>query len=430
MEINYLLLLLFVIVCVTCIIKKLNTMYVMYFILIAVPIGSTNTILDKMDIIAIGGIGLNYIHFIMLFLFIVTIKDVIEIFKLNKKSMVVMLLSLLLIVIAVVIGMVKGNNIISDGQKFVIFLIWACVVRTKIDSNDEIKRFIYITVIAVNVNFLFNIMLNVIRPMTDSLLISNIDMMSEESGFVSYAANISLVTLPFSLYYLLNGKNAKMQNVMYGCNILLSLVNNIVFAGNRTYLILIFGLVLYVVFSSDMMKKQFKNNKWKVLVCIVIGCIALITLVVSNDVVMRKFRGFIETGYDRNIITRINTFKYYIPAIMRTPFGEGLGTPLPLINQFGRFHGSSLFTDNVLINIGMKFGLIGLICFCVFLIYVFSKIMKKKSGILLITYVAFVVAGAIMTGQIFNNYPMTFFFVGISILCINNNIREENSDCT
>ena len=425
MEINFFLLIL-VGICAFLLVKKRTEMInVLYIILMAIPIGSTNILLDKLDVIVIKGIGLNLIHFIIGILALISLKDILAKMREKKYISYGIIGILLLILISLVIGFINDNSIIQDGQKFLMFLIWGCVIWSQMYDRSSVDKFIYITIIAININFCLNILLNIMRPITEQLLIADIGKMSEESGFVSYAANISLVTIAFSLYYLLNRKMQKKESIIFVANLVLSALNNIIFAGNRTYMILMIALVVIVAFSSDMVRKQYKKNKYKVFVVTAMSFLVLVVALLTNDTMMRKITNAIQNGVDINLVTRGKTISYYMKEIIVAPFGYGFGKPLPLINQFGRFHGSSLFTDNAFLNVGMKIGLIGLIVFIAAIVYIIKRSIVCNRKIVTITYVAFLISGALMTGQIFNNYPMSFFFIAFSILCIKGENKEH-----
>lgn len=400
--------------------KRTKTIKFLYVVLIAIPIGSTNILMDKLDVFVIKGIGINLIHCIIITSFLVSIKTILTKMMKSKNSAYKILFIFYLILIALLIGYINNESFIQDGQKYIMFLLWGCMIWALFCDNMSLHEFIKLTVIAININFIANISFNLLRPLTDVLLINNLSNLSEESGFVSYAANISLATMSFSLYYLLNYKLSVKDIIIYVINILLSLVNNIIFAGNRTYIILMLILVLFVAFSSRLVKTQYQKNKKKVLIISAVSVVLLIVVIISNDTIMKKINNAIENGVDRNLITRTKTISYYMKEIVVSPFGYGFGKELPLINEYDRFHGNSLFTDNAFINIGMKLGVIGLVCFVCSVFFVIKRSMANNLNVVTIVYVAELIAGTIMTGQIFNNYPMSFFFIAFSLMCINN----------
>ena len=357
-------LLIFVIICsFFMMVKKEQIIKLLYVTLIAVPIGSTNIILDKLDVFSIKGVGINLIHCIIILLTIASLKDIITKLINNKKVSFLIIIYTMLSVLAVVFGIINKRDLVSDGQKYFIFIIWGCIVWSQLYGKLSIEKFIYLTILGININFILNIMLNVARPATDFLLISNVEIISEESGFVSSAANISLVTMGYSLYYILDHKLTPKKMLSCILNIMLSLVNNIIFSGNRTYLILAVLLIVLVAFSSETIRKIYKKNKKSVIIVCILCFFGLITAVISNDTIMRKIDNVFQKGMDVNLVTRGKTVVYYMKEIIVSPIGYGFGKELPLINQYGRFHGNSLYTDNAFINIGMKIGIVGMLVF-------------------------------------------------------------------
>lgn len=415
MQINIFLSVISIIFVILAIKKHVNAVLLGFFLILALPIGSTNIIMDLIDVITIKGIGINLIHIVTLTIFLTSLKDIYFKMKSHKKFSICSFILLLFIFISTLIGYINNQNVIQDGQKFVIFFIWIVLGYTYLKNFGNYKNFMKITILAIMLNFSFNIIFNIMMPHTNFLLIENIEILSEENGFVSYAANISLITLSFSLYTILNYNLNKKELIFHILNIAIILINNFLFSGNRTFLILSFLEVIIILSTSNFYRKKIKPKKTLLLGSFALVLTIIILVVFFNDTIHRKFlNAFTNGGIDANLVTRINTILYYSKKIFIMPLGYGFGKELPLINKYWRFHGNSLYTDNAFINIGMKMGIFALLLTFVCVIYLVYRILKytKKNSkiIIIISFFSFVISSAIMTGQILNTYPITVFF--------------------
>lgn len=388
-----------------------------YIILLALPIGSTNKIMDYLDVISISGNGINLIHIIIFVLFFSAFYKLITERIYNYKMFRIIIFIFIPILIGIIIGIINNQSIIPDGQKYIMFLMWifSCTIfaYNKINFDD----FMNYTNIALIINFLCMIFMNIFRDNFLFLQIEDIALVSQEQKFVSYAANISIVTILYCVYIIAYRKFDKRKHIITLLGGIIALIYNLFFASNRTIvLVSIVAIILLIIFSKFWNGLTSKQLLYLFIFCS-IGGILILYLSYNNSEVFSRLLSTDFTSLDPNLVTRIKTFVYYMKLILMNILGYGFGRTLPLINQFGRFHGNSNFTDNSFINVGMKTGWLGLILLIGIIIFILFRLImhyrrhhENMNILLFISYGCFIFLSGFMTGQIMNNYPITFFF--------------------
>lgn len=406
-----------------------------YIILIAIPIGSTNNILSHLDIITLGEQGINFIHWIVGFTFLSFMYDWYKEKKgVSKADMCVFLFLMSLIMISIVIGILNDYNFISDSQKYLMIFLWAVCfyfLRFKYDYYVYLKD----TILGLFINIFITCIINIFPAQFTFLMLENIVTSSRETGFLTYISNAFVFPILLSIFIISNKNNfsSRFKKIVHVTSVL-SLSYYLFFTSNRTvFIVLIFSVFVSVILSEFFLNLSF-STKIKFIISSIL--IMFISMMILDGIGSETIDRLTETnvsnittvieGSTDTIVTRLYTLMFYLPLIFVSPFGYGFGRIIPLINQYGRFHGTSNFTDNAFINVGMKLGLIGMVIFIVFVIWgslkLFIHFIKSRKNYYLLQFLfftGFILTSALMTGQIMNNYPISFFFVTYCIAVFN-----------
>lgn len=264
----------------------------------------------------------------------------------------------------------------------------------------------------------FSIFVNTLGDSMNFFYIEDLHKRSTETAFVVYSANITLLIIIYVFYGFLNSPVNKSKIPEY-VGMAVCMYYNLFCAHNRT-IIFVMALLMIIVLVLSISKDNWKSTQFRVKIIATVSVIAMVAAVMfvtKNELLMRLLNTDIFSKND-NGVTRFNTVKYYFRKLVKEPAGAGFGTPLPLINQWGRFHGISLFTDNAYVNVAMKTGIIGLAAFVFMIIVPVVKFFKnhgfnRKNVIIGLTYLGYLFLVTVMTGQFTNTYPITLFSISL-----------------
>ena len=399
-------------------IKKM--FWVSYLFIIGIPIGSTNVIMEYVNLINIKSVSINGFHVIIS---ILTIYSIIELVKKRKiiswnRSYIKYIVFCVGIFTGLVIGLLHHKNFISDGQKYVMMMLYIFSIFVIFGNDFDIEKWIRYTIYGVSFGCLFSIFVNTLGDSMNFFYIEELHKRSTETAFVVYSANITLLIIIYVFYGFLNSPVNKSKIPEY-VGMAVCMYYNLFCAHNRT-IIFVMALLMIIVLVLSISKDNWKSTQFRVKIIATVSVIAMVAavmVVTKNELLMRLLNTDIFSKND-NGVTRFNTVKYYFRKLVKEPAGAGFGTPLPLINQWGRFHGISLFTDNAYVNVAMKTGIIGLAAFVFMIIVPVVKFFKnhgfnRKNVIIGLTYLGYLFLVTVMTGQFTNTYPITLFSISL-----------------
>lgn len=381
------------------------------FLILAIPFSRYNSIMEYIDLISIGGFSITIIHFMILCLFIRTIicNRAIKV----KKSFFTILIFLLFItyVIGLIIGIANEYEAIADGQKYILQILWVTILVYNIQILD-INKLLRVTEKALSINFIVIIIMNITQEKLDFMLLP--EFYESGKGIIdSYASNLAIFPIVFCLYDFICKRNIKFNISLY-FSAIISLIYILLFQNSRSIILVIAAVSTIICFFS--LKNSSKNTFSIKLIIIaflllILSIIGIIYLKSDSNLVTRLINMDIFSQED-TLITRVNTIKYYYEEVKQNILGYGFGRLIPLVNQYGRFHGiGGFYTDNAFINIAMKCGIFSLAIYIILLLqpikiqvkyYITSK--NVESIVLTMTLLGFIFLTTILTSQLNHNY--------------------------
>lgn len=394
-----------------------------YFVVLSLPIGNNN-ILEYITI-RIKGIGINIIPICIGIIFcIVCIKH--KEYKNNfiKNNLNKWFIILYLIYfISILNGILNGNErIIED---FVMYayqaFLFYCTFKL-VKNSDDIYKIMNITMLAQIVNCI----LTIIMYFTHDLSIWGIQYNGGRFG--GNYLTLIILTVSYALFLIYNRKNKINIGILIAFLILS--VSVMFISQNRTNPLLLL-LSSGIMFFITLFNKKSTRNLFQKLIMIIVILIFFVgfitTALKSNNEFVQRFTNITSISEDKNMKTRINTFKYYSDLIIKNPMGSGFGTLMPFIDSSGRVkYENSLNVDNTYLNIGRKVGVIGLILYILIIlspikgltkIYLNNRDMIYLS--IMIAYCMLLIAASMVTSQSIHSYSVSsFIWVFISYVNI------------
>lgn len=385
--------------------------WIALFLILSIPFSRYNNIMSYIDVVSIGGFSLTIIHFMILCLFIKTIicNKSIKI----KKSFFLILIFLLFItyILGIIIGIANGYEAIADGQKFILQILWMIILVYNIKFLD-INKLLKVTSKALSINFIIIIIMNIFQQKLSFMLLP--EFYESGKGVIdSYASNLAIFPIIFCLYDFICKRNINYNRSIY-FSAIISLIYTLFFQNSRSIILVVIIAATIICFFSlkNSNRKTFSSK------LIIIALLLLLLLIIggvylqgNSDLVSRLINMDIFSKED-TLITRLNTIRYYYEEVKNNIFGYGFGRLIPLVNQYGRFHGiGSFYTDNAFVNIAMKCGIFSLIIYIVILIKPikiqfknYSRSKNIESIVLITTLSGFIFLTTILTSQLNHNY--------------------------
>lgn len=393
--------------------------------LLSFPISPYTNSLDYVTLVSFGSVGINLFHVIPIVFLIFTL--------LKNKSIIIIkgyygvFIGGLgaLYILGILWSLKNGYSFLQDFQKFFIALIWIYNTNYILEAKDIIL-FIKKIVFCVFFNVIFSILMHWFGKYIPGLIRDDISG-QYSNMYLSSMLNVYFIAIIFIFVLIVYKERIRVPKYYY-ITLIMSVSYMFLLSQNRT-IILICILAMIVMFCHSIFHTINRNalKKWGNIIFVAICGMVVMFFRLRNaqSEILGKFINMISSAnilIDKNdsVYTRINTIIYYMKEIIKNPLGYGYGKALPLINQFGRFHGEdSLYTDNALINIGIKCGIVAMLIFTFVILYPIINNSVKNDMLIWsakLIYILFVFATVIMTTQAINNYQVIIVFWMLNIL--------------
>ncbi len=396
--------------------------------MMAYPLGPYTATIDMLDVFTVGNNAINLIHMIPILLFVVLTLTSLKVYIAKNMYGFAFVILIMTYGIGVLISIKDNLSFISDFQKFFISVLWI-YISLGITSEKDFRKLLDCIVNGVLINICLSILLAKIGPHISGLVREGASNQSNHL-YVSSAENIYIIVILMMISAFMKGDQIRKNIKLYFTGTL-AVYYMLFEADSRTpiFVVLLSSLALFFFY--------FKNYHEKKLVVRYISYLSIGMLAIAGSIfflsltessLFFKIKNMslsnIFTNENDTLLTRINTIHYYSKKIIESPMGWGFGKVLPLINQWGRFHGStSYYTDNAFINIGMKSGIISLLAYLIWLLYPIQRWWRYKIKAMtpyIIMYIGYIFATLMMTSQGVSNYPVAI------VLCIFNSVMVKS----
>lgn len=415
--------------------------YAAYICMLALPVGANNLVYNMMDVIVFNNsYSINLYHLLLMIVPIWALKKIVV-----KKELLVTLknpvikLNLLLLafyIIALYRGL--GNTPTPYIEFFKYFAMSTWLISTLIIFKDEydLDEFMHITTLGVNINLICILIINLFKTHFTFLIVEDArvsNAIQQQGTIVSLITSLTIVTTVYAVYKLLTYKLSIAERLNFIIAIITSAIYNVFIQSTRTVLILIIMLIIGVL-GMHIFTNYKLTIKAKIGITIFTIVCAISFLFSNLDIAIRIRNIDLFSGND-SFATRYMTFKYYAEEIKQNIMGYGFGGNLKLVTAAGNFHGTDTqtFTDNAFINVGYKCGVYTMLSYFVLVLapfyYGYKEFIDKPSTrkevlVKFLTYICFIVATMLMTGQTTHSYQMMLFF-GAYIPFITTGIKNK-----
>lgn len=404
------------------------------FIIMAIPFSRYNKLIEYIEVIPIGGFSINIIHVLLisLLLSVVFCKDGVRIIKSINMRLVILLL--FTYICAIVIGLINGYDAMGDAQKYILQIIWLIVLIYYSKKFITINKLLEVTSKALSINFMLIILMNIFKSKLIFMLAG--EYFESGNGLIdSYASYLAIFPIAFCIYDFICRRNIRKNLSIYICSVI-SIIYILMFQSSRSIILV---LVIIAVLISFVSLRNSNRNSFisKLTIISVISffgiLIGIIYMQSDNEIVERLMNMNIFSTED-TLLTRIKTIEYYYGEIKNNIFGYGFGKLIPLINQYGRFHGEGgFYTDNALINVSMKCGIFSLGIYILLLLkpirnqFLYYKNFRNNFALVqIIAYVGFLFLSVILTSQINHNYVIMIGGWAFAMAILDNNIATKS----
>lgn len=403
--------------------------WLMYFIILSLPI-SNNNILNYITI-NILGIGINLLQIGIGIIFLVVLIKNRRYRKIIKSGIgIVFIILCILYIIYFLLGKIKGNNMATVDVVMYLFqcILFYCTYKL-VNDKDNIYKLMNITMYALTVNCTFSL----IMLLTNKLPIWGIEYNGGRYGgnFIT----LTIVTISY-IFFILYNREKESNKILLIYSLFISILSIIV-SQNRTNPILLIISCLAILFISFNNKVTYKNIFRKLFIITLFSAFAVIigsSIINSDSDFINRYKKITSLSEDVNMKTRINTNNYHINLIISNPFGEGFGEYMPFVDSAGIFrYEDSLNIDNSYINIGRKGGILTLAIYMILIISPIIKLLKNynisNNAIylsLVVIYFMTIIASSLLTSQSIHSYAVsTFIWVFIAFMNVKNIVFEE-----
>lgn len=401
-----------------------------YFTLLAIPSSGTNIVIDLIEIVPLGGFSINIIHVIVCSLFFTAIRKKGKLLLPKENLSYITIALFLSYTIGIFIGFVRNPivDVLRDSQKYLLQIMWLFVLIEQCRNNINENKLLSVTSKALIVNFLSVIFMNIFPDYFSWIIIEdNLRLYEGEDDYLnpfgSFALNLAI--FPLVLFFTQFFQKDKIKNLSV-CG-MISLAYILFFNQSRTILLTSLAAVVMVVLMAVLISNR--SLATRIFMFAMLLSVAVFGggyfLTTDNKIVVRLLAMDLLSESD-TLLTRIMTIQYYSGLIKGNILGYGFGRLLPLVNQFGRFHGEGgFYTDCLWLNLGMKGGWLTILIFGILVfVPIKNKFRKFMQGKDLRDFAYFCAIGAfiftvtMMTGQLIHNYPImlggTAFIVVLS----------------
>ncbi len=396
-----------------CWVNPKRAFWVMYFIIIMLPINSNNIIITYFST-KIGKTSINVIQIMAILLGSIVLIKSKSLRKVNIKGLTnkAFILLVLLYGLYVYMGMSKGYDAFSDFKIYIIHIILFYITYKVIDVKEDIYKLMNITLSALTINSIWTLFMY----LTHRWKIWGITY--EGGRFGGNYLTLYVVTISYVLFSFYN-KNKNFNKILaiisFGVSMIMMMLSQ-----NRTNpILLLVSCILILLFTFNNGKSSRGIISKIVIFTGVIGGILYGTNILLNGEsdFAERFTSVNNLVEDKNVKTRILTLEYYSKLIVKNPVGNGFGTRMPFVDSYGRFQYEEGYNvDNAYLNIGRKAGIITLIVYAYLVISpIFSlrKLYKKNKDkvyiAISISYIMLLGAASMITSQMIHAYAVSCF---------------------
>jgi hypothetical protein len=406
-----------------------------YFIVLAIPFSGTNKLINLVEIFPLEGFSMNIIHVIVYSLFFVTIYRKGKFLLPKERFSYITIILLSCYMMSLFIGFLKNPfiDVLKDFQKYLLQIMWLFVLIERCRSDVNENKLLSVTSKALTIGFLSVIFMNIFRDYFSWLILED-NLLSTNKGQADldpfgYGV-LSLAIFPITLFFVQFFQKNKTKNVLI-CGIV-SLVYILFFSQGRTVLLTNLAAGTAVILMAVLISKR--SLVMRIFMFTIISGVGIVFgayfLGTDSRMVTRLLATDLLSEGD-TLLTRIMTIQYYSGLIMDNALGYGFGQLLPLVNQFGRFHGEgSFYTDCLWINLGMKGGWLTILFFGIFVFIPikdkFKKFIENRNLYDFAYFCAmgvFIFTVSMMTGQLMHNYQI--MLGGSAFVVVLSNRKKE-----
>lgn len=344
------------------------------FLLIALPLYSTNKILDYIKVI--GSVNIFHV-FLVVALFLIVLK--------SSKGLIVSKRSIpvLILLVFTILNFIRGwsygfssEYLLRDLNLYIlpimIYYAFAYVFRKRLEiSLIDVVDFL---LIAQGVCTAFNIIIYLTR----SLSFWGVSFFAG-GRFGGNYQTLSILTIGYATYLLITGQK-RMNRVFLWLYIILVFISDILAQSRMLMLLSVMSVAITIFINRKNDNNKTSKKRLLVLfICVVLGILLIVLLLNSNTDIARRLTGFNNLGEDASFLVRMKTLSENMKLMINNPFGLGLGYAFRAYDASGALWGdvTTNFIDYAYLTVGLKQGIFVGFLYIWVTLYPIAKIKKS-----------------------------------------------------
>lgn len=383
--------------------------WIVYFLMIALPLHASNKILSYLSIT--GMVSIFHIIIAMMLIWIICDKLVGGKIAIYKRNGMLLLLSACMIS-AFVVGIKNPShvfsNVIGDGIMYFLSIAIVWIVKSDRFQDVDIRWFLNYTFKALTVN----LAISTLMYLTRSFSFWGIGSYNGGRFFGGYLSLI-VVTVIYGVYDYLYVKSIPQS--MLVVHIILAVICSVL-AQSRTHVILSFigCLLLFIPMDRLVSKKYFA----RICVIAVVGIIGVMALLNGNSELVQRIINMDVSSNTETTASRVITWTYYWRLIKKTPFGVGFGEILYFINPSMTIakDTATYYVDNAFAVVLYKCGWLGGIFYFGYvlitpirMLLIWRKTHMKEFLLLTMIFGMLILSVMVLTSQVIHTYAVNAF---------------------
>lgn len=404
-------------------IKKKDLFWLIYFIIIALPLHQSNGLLGYLSITGMVSI----FHILMIFLSAYTLtKGRLQIHHVWQKLLY--FIFLLSIALGVIIGIKNSyqlSNVLGDGGMYLLSFMFLICSSSSATRKKDLNEFLLCTYKACNIMVTISAIMYFTRSLSFWQMIS-----FNEGRYFGGFLQLLIITIPYGIYDHMHIGNVKLRSLIY--QIILGFFC-IMIAQSRALLLACVAGSIFVIYFGN--RKLSIKTIIQVIILSAVALVALSMLMNSSLDIIGRLLSTDFTNKSDNSYARLYLYQYYFQQLKNHPFGNGFGSIMYFLTpQLNLMTNTGTYTvDAALMAAAYKGGwllffvyYVSMVYEIVFLILRYRKTKDSAFLIMIVCQTLFIVSTGLISGQIIHTYgPLVYFWTFMGF-CVRNDISNND----